>query len=43
MKCKSRTEYDCFFLSKSNIEEFVEWIKYFNFNIIGTDDYDNYL
>ena len=43
MKCRSRTEYDCFYLSKSNIEEFVEWVKSFNFNIISTDDYDNYL
>lgn len=34
MKCKSRTEYDCFYLDKSNIEEFVEWIKFFNFNIL---------
>ena len=28
MKCNSRTEYDCCFLSKSNIEEFVEWFEY---------------
>lgn len=26
MKCTSKTEYDCFYLDKNNIDEFLMWI-----------------
>lgn len=26
MKCKSRTEYDCFYLDSNNVDEFLIWI-----------------
>lgn len=43
MKCTSKIEYDCFFLYKNNIEEFIEWInnkftKVYNYII-----YDDFL
>lgn len=43
MKCTSKTEYDCFFLYKNNVEEFIEWInnkftKVYNYII-----YDDFL
>lgn len=26
MKCTSKTEYDCFYLDKNNVDEFLMWI-----------------
>lgn len=26
MKCRSRTEYDCFYLDSNNVDEFLIWI-----------------
>ena len=26
MKCTSKTEYDCFYLDKNNIDKFLMWI-----------------
>lgn len=27
MKCRHRTEYDCFYLTKDNVDKFIEWFK----------------
>ena len=42
MKCTSKIEYDCCYLSKYNIEEFIEWFKKFN-NVYDYNVYDEYL
>ena len=42
MKCTSKIEYDCCYLSKYNIEEFIEWFKKFN-DVYDYNVYDAYL
>lgn len=34
MKCRSKLRYDCFYLTKDNIEEFLEWFS--KYNIVNT-------
>ena len=45
MKCRSKLRYDCFYLTKDNIEEFLEWFS--KYNIVNTykkcNDYLEYV
>lgn len=34
MKCRSKLKYDCFYLTKDNIEEFIKWFS--KYNIVNT-------
>lgn len=42
MKCMNRIEYDCCYLNKYNIEEFIELFKNFN-NVYSYSIYDEFL
>ena len=43
MKCKSRTEYDCFYLNSNNIDEFLIWINKYvdNYRYMIYDEFIN--
>ena len=43
MKCKSRTEYDCFYLNSNNVDEFLIWINEYvdNYRYMIYDEFIN--
>ena len=43
MKCKSRTDYDCFYLNSNNVDEFLIWINEYvdNYHYIIYDEFIN--
>lgn len=48
MKCRYKTEYDCFYLYKNNVDKFIEWFKkhvtFFNYKYFKPcEDEDGYL